>query len=242
MIGSHDTYTFEKPILSAYKASEKLWKTQCVDVDAQYKAGVRMFDIRVARTLNGKWVACHGLVDFHKHWDHLSDICEEYKRKYPDAIYRIVLERGTKLAEKRFKKQAKGLCSRYPNLWRLDIKRSKNWMGAVGNNNQKLYDRGYKFALVNTWEPPAYEIHGTFSFKNLFKTNLKESAKAINQAKVFIERSIDETKDVSQPMLLAKSPADPFIPHTDIPQSASITHPSNKDTLYLIDYCTNQYD
>lgn len=34
MIGSHDTYTFEKPILSAYKASEKLWKTQCVDVDA----------------------------------------------------------------------------------------------------------------------------------------------------------------------------------------------------------------
>lgn len=231
MIGSHDSYTFEKPILSIYKATSKLWKTQCKTIDEQYAYGVRMFDIRVARTLNGKWVACHGVCDFHKHWDKLEDICKEYKAKYPDAIYRIVLERGTRYAEKKFKKQAKGLCAQYPNLWRIDIKRTKNWLGSVDNNNQELYDAGYKFALGNTWDPPAYEIHGTLSFKNLFKCNLKDAAKSINSARVFTT----EAQTASEPVAMAKSSV-PII--TDLYSGIK----TSKDILYFIDYCTNEYD
>ena len=51
--------------------------------------------------------------------------------------------------------------NKYKNLWRVDIKDSKKWMGEIFNNNKSLFDRGYKFALVNTWTYPAHELHGS---------------------------------------------------------------------------------
>lgn len=219
MIGSHDTYTFENPILGIWNASKRLWKTQCKTIDEQYNYGVRMFDVRVARTINGKWVACHGAVNFHKHWDKLEDICKMFSINYPEAIYRIVLEKGGKLVQKKFKKEAKNLCKKYPNLWRIDIKSTKYWLGGVDNNNQNLYDRGYKFALVNTWEPPCYEEHGTLTIKNLFSFNIKDEAKSKNQNGIFKNIPTGALRSVKDEIDL-----------------------QTKDTLYFIDYCTNEYD
>lgn len=219
MIGSHDTYTFEKPILGIWNASKRLWKTQCKTIDEQYNYGVRMFDVRVARTINGKWVACHGVVNFHKHWDKLEDICKMFSINYPEAIYRIVLEKGGKLVQKKFKKEAKNLCKKYPNLWRIDIKSTKYWLGGVDNNNQNLYDRGYKFALVNTWEPPCHEEHGTLTIKNLFSFNIKDEAKSKNEKGVFKNATISSLRSVKD-----------------------LVDFQTKDTLYFIDYCTNEYD
>lgn len=242
MIGSHDTYTYENPILSIWNVSKRLWKTQCKTIDEQYAYGIRMFDVRIARTLNGKWVACHGLVDFHKHWDSLDDICAMFSINYPEAIYRIVLEKGGKYAQKKFKKQASGLCAKYPNLWRIDIKSTKNWLGSVENNNQNLYDKGYKFALVNTWEPPCYEQHEILSLKNIFTCNLKAGAQKINQASLFkaaeTAESIDSGK-ISAQKVLNIAAVTPIIVNGFIKPTADL---ESKDVLYFIDYCTNEYD
>ena len=138
---------------------------------------------------------------------------------YPEAIYRIVLEKGGKLVQKKFKKESKNLCKKYPNLWRIDIKSTKYWLGGVDNNNQNLYNRGYKFALVNTWEPPCYEEHGTLTIKNLFSFNIKDEAKSKNQNGIFKN-----------------------VPISSLQSIKDLVDLQTKDTLYFIDYCTNEYD
>lgn len=178
MIGSHDTFTYLSPKHKKYNVFKRWWKTQELDIEAQYMRGVRLFDIRV-RQYKNLWQVCHGLVDLDKAFHRLDDICAFMEYKFPDALYRIVLERGP---EERFLKEAEELCHLYPNLWRVDIKSSGNWLGAVVNNNQSLYDRDYKFALNNTWEEPAQELHGFVTRKNWWKINLKKEAGKINSS------------------------------------------------------------
>ncbi len=206
MIGSHDTFTYLNPSCKFHNLTKRWWKTQCKTITEQYTAGVRMFDIRVCLK-NDKWTYCHGLVDFNEGERTLIDICLYMKEFCPEAIYRIVLEKGNKYDKIAFKIEGYDLCKKFPNLWRVDIKSSGKWNGAVDNNNNSLYDRGYLFAKGEIWEPPyAHEWHGFVTKENFLSINLKKEAKAINSQIIF---DGDKMK--------------------------------SKETLYFIDYCTNEY-
>lgn len=211
MIGSHDTFTYLKPSCKFHNLTKRWWKTQCKTIKEQYAAGVRMFDIRVCLK-NDKWTYCHGAVDFKESERTLFDICLYMKEFCPEAIYRIVLEKGSKKDELTFKLEAQGLCKKFPNLWRIDIKSSGIWNGAVANNNDKLYKKGYLFAKGEIWETPSHECHGFVTKNNFLTINLKNEAKAIN-SKLFPFLNEDNLKLISR----------------------------SNEILYFIDYCTNDY-
>lgn len=235
MIGSHDSYTCCKSTSWWYNHCKKFWKTQKRSVEEQYQWGVRLFDIRVCR--DGEiWRTCHGVVNLTKCFKTLREICDYMSTSCPEAIYRIILEKGV---ENEFKQQAlnnavaamekpkkvsvknplnggigidkinKTLCDLYPNLWRVDIKSTGNYLGTVCNNNKALYDKGYKFAMRNTWDPPSYEMHGQLKASNIFSVDLRKEAKRINTP-IFKGREIDDLKN-------------------------------SKEFLYFLDYCTNEY-
>lgn len=211
MIGSHDTFTYLKSTSCIYNHATKWWRTQCKSIDEQYAFGVRFFDIRVCRDKD-KWRLCHGAANLKMTFSNIKYICDFMDMKCPTALYRIILEKGDYKDERKFIDEAQGLCSKYTNLWRVDIKSSKVWMGEVDNNNEKLYKMGYKFALVNTWEEPAYELHGNVTTSNFYKTNLKKEVQKINGRLEFFKDK-QKLKDMID----------------------------SKDKLYFLDYCTNQY-
>lgn len=217
MIGSHNSLTYLKSTSWVCNRTTKWWRTQCKSIYEQYAFGVRFFDFRVCRDGN-QWRLCHGEANLKMTFSRLKNICNLMGMKYPDAIYRIVLEKGD---DDLFKRDAlhplrrmvsQDLCDRYENLWRVDIKSTGNWMGSVCNNNQNLYDRGYKFAKVDTWTPPAHELHGSITASNFYKTNLKKEAQKINGSLQFFK----------DPQLLKDMIG-------------------SKDELFFLDYCTNQY-
>lgn len=218
MIGSHDTFTYLKPCNTIFNIGKRWWKTQCKTIEEQYKFGVRFFDIRVCLDLDKDipwrycWRYCHGIVNFNGYKRTLNDICLYMKSYFPEAIYRIVLEKGDSSVIDLFTTEAEYLCKHYPNLWRVDIKSTGNWMGSVCNNNQNLYNIGYKFAKVDTWATPAHELHGSIIAGNFYKTNLKKEAQKINGGLEFF-KDPQKLKDMI----------------------------TSKDELYFLDYCTNQY-
>ena len=212
MIGSHDTFTYLEPCNPILNLGERWWKTQCRSIKEQYEFGVRFFDIRVCLDKHYFWRFCHGLVNFNRCVGTLYEICLYMAIFCPKAIYRIVLEKGNYTDEMIFIYETEGLCDKFPNLWRVDIKSSKVWMGEVCNNNELLFNMGYKFALVNTWEKPAHELHGFVTTSNFYKVNLRKEAMKINGSLTFFDNkaSLKEVID-------------------------------DKVNLYFIDYCTNEY-
>lgn len=92
MVASHDSLTYSKvknPILKLFSG---IWKTQELPLVEQYKK-VRYFDIRIYKDKKHKWRICHGLVDFIYTFDSIEDLCEEMKSRFPDAYYRVILEK-----------------------------------------------------------------------------------------------------------------------------------------------------
>lgn len=211
MIGSHDTFTYLPSTCWAFNHAKRWWKCQCNTINEQYAFGIRFFDIRVARH-NGKWHFAHGLVTLKSNIDSIRGICSYMQKAFPEAIYRIVLERGDATDELRFIQETNSLYKEFPNLWRVDIKREKVWMGKYGNNNEYLYHKGYKFAKVNTWEKPAYELHGTLTKNNWYKMNLRKEAKKINSNLLFFQD-----------------------------KEGLIRMMESKNELYFLDYATNEY-
>lgn len=219
MIGSHDTFTYLKSTSWIYNNCKKWWKCQKDSIEDQYKFGIRFFDIRVVRDDN-KWRAAHGACKLKKTWKTLDELCAYIGVNFPEAIYRIVLESGNRdqfLKEVGYgKPKLETLCGKYPNLWRVDIKDDKVWMGKYGNNNDALFARGYAFAKVNTWEEPAYELHGNISGSNFYKADLRKEAKEINSRLIFFMDRPDAEEHLRYNL-------------------------EDKTHLYLLDYCTNKY-
>lgn len=213
MIGSHDTFTYLKPTNPICNLFKRWWKCQCRTIDEQYEFGIKFFDIRVVWHRN-RWYFAHGLVTLNFNYlkfKTLYQLCGYIEYWYPKAIYRLVLERGSEKVEKKFTKEVK-LLHGFKNLWRVDIKSHKTWNGEIYNQNEAFLKLGYKFAKVNTWEAPAYELHGCISKDNWNKVRLKKEAKNINSNLDFFKDSnkLEEMKN-------------------------------SKDELYFLDYCTNQY-
>lgn len=179
MIGSHNSLTYAAPLNPLMYLFKQWWKCECRSIQYQYDFGVRFFDIRVVY-YNGKWYGAHGLATLKVHFDHIKDICNYMSTTCPDAIYRIVLERGNDDIQALFRMASQDLCKEYPNCWRIDIKSTQNWKGNVANNNDNLYKRGYEFALVNTWELPSHQLHAQVTKDNWYKINIRKEAKKTN--------------------------------------------------------------
>lgn len=186
MIGSHDSYTFHKATKCLYNKSliRRTWKAQNMNLDEQYAHDVRMFDIRVCRDGN-KWRVCHGAAEFNETFANIQSICNFFDTRFPEAIYRIWLEKGSKDDEKKFINQVMDedntLCDYHPHLWRVGIKSYKEWTNGICNNNDNLYNAGYTFAKDAPWSGNCHELHGTMSVKNYFKGSLETQAKKYNK-------------------------------------------------------------
>lgn len=222
MIASHNTFTYLKPRCFAMNAFTKWWRCQKLSIDAQYKFGIRMFDIRVVRH-SDSWIPAHGLAHLKGiSWSSVSNIALYMKKNFPDAIYRIWLESGNDGIKDIFNTETFFLSMKIKNkdadykgslLWRVGIKEWKEWKNGLFNQNSELYDIGYKFATNNTWENPCYELHGYInSAKDALKTNIKEEARKINTRLGFFS-----DKEKLNAMI------------------------NSKDELYFLDYCTNEY-
>lgn len=178
MIGAHNTLTAYPATSLFTQLFQRWWKCQRHELEQLYFAGVRFFDMRVR--WNGiQWQGCHGLADVDAAFRSLDHMCQ-YMNAFPDLLWRIVLERGSKADCQRFINEAHGLCSLYPRLWRVDIKSHHEWLGTVCNNNNTLYDAGYLFARSNTWDYPSHELHGSLTWRNLLTISLRREAKRIN--------------------------------------------------------------
>lgn len=218
MIGSHDTMTYLKSTSWLYNNCKKYWKCQCKTLDEQYKFGIRMFDFRVYLS-KGKWKFAHGKVNLsHKGFPTLLSLVEFMKEKYPLAIYRIWLEKGDDDDIAEFKRQTEIIKKKIEEgnnylVWKIGIKSYKEWQYGIFNQNQKLYDMGYKIALNDTWTYPNYELHGSFNdFSDLFTVDLRKDAEKVNSQFDFFS-----DKEKLKEML------------------------ESKEKLYFLDFCTNQY-
>lgn len=214
MIGSHNSFTYLPSTNWLYNRFQRLWRTQCKSIEEQYKFGIRFFDIRVYKEGN-MWRLCHGAVNLsYYRLFSLHSLCNLFDTCYPDALYRIILEKGDTydiLNEAGFQDPA-NLCACHPNLWRVDIKNYHYYKGYVCNNNQALYDKGYKFALDDTWVEPSHELRGYVHLKTAYKDNLRKQAMKINNG-----LSIFANEDALKQAI------------------------ESKDELWLIDYSTNEY-
>ena len=218
MIGSHDTFTYLKSTSWIFNNCKKYWKCQCKSIDEQYKAGIRMFDIRLYR--DGKfWKPCHGAVNLKGiKWVSLVNLISYMNNNFKEAIFRIWLEKGNEADENLFKRETEIVKYYIADgheslLWRVGIKNTKEWKNGIFNRNQYLYNNGYKFALVDTWVSPAYELHESIdNINDVLHKDLRKGARKINSLLPFF----NDKESLNQMIC-------------------------SKDTLYLLDYCTNEY-
>ena len=112
MIGSHDSFTClsaRNPLVNIFRG---LWKTQDKSIEAQYKSGVRFFDIRLFRDGN-KWRAAHGAAEFGMTYRDLSEAARDFCKMFPGCRFGIWLEKGTEEDWELFRAEAEPLKKRY---------------------------------------------------------------------------------------------------------------------------------
>lgn len=125
MIASHDSYTYLTPRNLLMLLISPWWRCQKVDIEKQYKLGVRVFDVRVHRYKN-KWHTAHGLAHFKKvSFNTLMDICKYFNDTFENSVIRIYLEddcnkKKNKEIEDIFLQEADEAFSIYENtLWEI---------------------------------------------------------------------------------------------------------------------------
>lgn len=129
MIASHDTgtasslqNTLVNKILDKF---DGLWATQEASILDQYnKYNVKYFDFRVHKVKNG-WQVCHGAVNFKYVVPTIEKLCDNMKKTFPKAYFRIILEKGSKKDEKAFIEETECLEKVYKKLDWVVIK--KGW-------------------------------------------------------------------------------------------------------------------
>lgn len=141
MIGTHNSMTYLKPRYSILSPFAFLWRTQTKNINEQYRAGARYFDIRVRWDKKHKtWRFCHGLTDLACYIDNLASI----RRLGPntsDKRFRLLLERGSKAEEKRFIEATGGLDLQNDMVSFIGIK--KNWNVIYNKDPMKQVDHSF---------------------------------------------------------------------------------------------------
>lgn len=151
MIGAHDTFTYLNAEDLAINIFKPFWKCQKYDINTLYtKYGVRFFDIRICQNTTASligiigrlfkkkkftWATAHGLAEFSKTFNNVEDIFKYMKSNFPEATYRIILERCSKNEKNTF------------------IQQMSKWTGGKKGNGAKLKSAGYKCAWIGLKSP-----------------------------------------------------------------------------------------
>ena len=156
MIGSHDSLTYDKPLNIFMNLISIFWRTQNLDISKQYEAGVRVFDIRVSRH-NDIWYGAHGIYKCkHIKFTSISDICKQFKNKYPDTIIRIYLENNVKNKNKDildlFLKESEEAYNKYESMiW--EIGTHFPWITYYKNPNLPFKELKEYYCHLFNWNP-----------------------------------------------------------------------------------------
>lgn len=144
MIGTHDSFTYLNPKKRVFNILSFLWRTQTKNIQEQRALGVKYFDIRV-RYYKGKWILCHGLVDFDTiPFSTLEDIMKFFNKS---EYLRVILERVSSNDDIfKFKHDILVLKEKYKNIVFSCIK--KDW-NIVINNDLHIIDYTYTPFLSN---------------------------------------------------------------------------------------------
>lgn len=144
MIGTHDSFTYLNPKKRVFNILSFLWRTQTKNIQEQRALGVKYFDIRV-RYYKGKWILCHGLVDFDTiPFSTLEDIMKFFNKS---EYLRVILERVSSNDDIfKFKHDILVLKEEYKNIVFSCIK--KDW-NIVINNDLNIIDYTYTPFLSN---------------------------------------------------------------------------------------------
>ena len=162
MVASHNSITYSEVKNKIYKLFSGLWKTQELPLITQYKK-VRYFDFRIYKDKN-KWRLCHGLVDFIYTYDSISDLCQDIQARFPEAYYRIILEKYQDEQLFDFLNEVNGLTN-YSNLDSIIIK--KGWK-ILKAGKFKIVDYTCK---LSTFKEIISIIRYRFSIKRWAKKN-----------------------------------------------------------------------
>lgn len=146
MLGSHDTFTYLKTSNILGKMFPLFWRCQEKTVQDQYKAGVRLFDIRVIyEKIEDKewWRIGHGLAKVDQCFVNLNNICVYFKKEFPGSLIRIVLESGCddEYIVEKFKNEAKKAVKSYSAvLTQIIIKRPWTVLHTTKNTFKETHD------------------------------------------------------------------------------------------------------
>lgn len=105
MIGSHNSFTFKKSTRRLFNAFKCFWRCQDKTIQEQYNAGVRFFDLRVYHKSSHAWGIAHGLVNLYGGFGTVEAILYYMHGQFPDAHFRLILEKGSDNDEEEFKDQ-----------------------------------------------------------------------------------------------------------------------------------------
>lgn len=94
MLATHNTLTFLEPKFKVFNLFKFLWKcqdNQAALYDADYA------DIRIRKKKNGKFVVCHGYVDFKLEFNNIVHLINWINTSI--VLCRVIFERGNALEE-----------------------------------------------------------------------------------------------------------------------------------------------
>ena len=155
MIGSHNSFSYLNAKNRLINLFPSLWRCQTLTIKDQYDFGVRLFDIRVNKDIQEEkftWQVSHGLAKFNQNFATLNAICSYFKKQYPEAVIRIILESDCDNKEivDKFTEQGKKAIKSYKDIiWTITLKNP--WTNLqIGRNFKECKD--YACHLFN-WDP-----------------------------------------------------------------------------------------
>lgn len=146
MLATHNSCTFKVATNKLYELFHCIWRCQDKSLTEQYRSGVRFFDIRIYRKKNS-WGFCHGKVNLYNGISDLFALYQVIRLQYPDAKYRIVLEKYKDNSEiELFKEEIEKYLELFKDrVYQCIIK--PGWI-VVWNNNKMNYN-----IVDNSWVP-----------------------------------------------------------------------------------------
>ena len=148
MIGTHNSFTYQKATFKPFDWFSFLWKCQTKTIEEQVAMNVSYFDIRVKwDKKNDCWRTCHGIVSFDKTYNTLKEILDDF-----DLLFvRIILEKRNDIAVSKFKEQIDQIKDGYEDLLFACIK--DGWEILL-DRDSTLIDYTYKpwISGLSFWE------------------------------------------------------------------------------------------
>lgn len=133
MIGTHNSYSFQKAKLWILNLFSFLWRCQTKNINEQIKSNVEYFDVRVRYDKKSDcWRTCHGIVDFRQCFKRIENITEKFK----DKRLRIILERYCDYGWYKFRSQIDVAQKKYGNIYFSAAK--KGWKILIDNDKSLI--------------------------------------------------------------------------------------------------------